>query len=229
MRDNSRMIQQRVSTSPEHKKLVNRLNYVLAERSWSPRGWSIKAGLKADAVRQIINGRSLSPRIDTLESLANVIGRSVDWLRGKGDDEELASAFDAPAAIRQAGRNMALIGYIGAGDQVYHFGIGEAPETIEAPPGITRGIAAEVRGPSMLPVYRSGDLVIGAEHQGPVENLVGTDCFVQVHDGPLYLKILRKGSKGRFHLESYNGAVQRIDNQTVEWAAPVAWVRKKQR
>jgi phage repressor protein C with HTH and peptisase S24 domain len=209
---------------------VNRLQFVLDEKGWSPRGWSIKAGLKPDAVRQILNGRSLSPRVSTLQKLAHEAGRTVDWLQGKGDDEELAASFDAPSVSpRGPANSIALIGHIGAGDQVYHFGIGEARETVDAPPGVSRGLAAQVRGASMYPVYRDGDLVVGAEHQGRIEDLIGMDCFVQVHDGPLYLKVLRKGTRGRFHLESYNSSVPLIKDQAVEWAAPVAWVRRRQR
>jgi hypothetical protein len=74
MRDNSRMSEQRVTTTPEHARLVDRLNLALAALELTPRGLSIKAGLKPDAVRQIINGRSLSPRIDTLEALQARLG-----------------------------------------------------------------------------------------------------------------------------------------------------------
>lgn len=208
-----------------HSALEGRLRQVMELKGWSPRYWSIQSGCSGDAIRNIMRDKSSSPRIDTLERLAKYAGTTVDWLRGStaqgapDSEEEIR-----PGRVSQG--QLPLIGYIGAGEVVYHFGIGEARETVAAPPDVTRGIAAEVRGASMLPVYRPGDLVIGREHEGGMEQLIGRDCFVQVAGGALYLKILRKAARGAFHLDSYNSAVPRIENQAVEWAAPVVWVKR---
>lgn len=218
--------------SGEHAKLVGRLNEVLAAKKadgWTARSWSLASGLEADSIRNILRGRSLSPRIATLESLARTAHVSLEWLRGHSDDPGQPTDAEMRLEGRSTHGTLPLIGYIGAGDTIYHFGIGEVREMVIAPPDVTRGIAAEVRGLSMLPVYRDGDMVIGIEHQGAIDDLIGSDCFVQVQDGPLYLKILRKGSKGRFTLESYNSSVAPITNQAVEWAAPVRWVKRQWR
>lgn len=220
------------SNRGDHAKLVARLKEVLATKKaegWTARSWSLAAGLEPDAVRNILRGRSLSPRIATLEALARAAEVPLEWLRGMIDELALSADHDMRPEGRSDRGTLPLIGYIGAGDTIFHFGIGEARERVPAPPDVARGIAAQVRGSSMLPVYRDNDLVIGTEHQGAIEDLVGSDCFVQVQDGPLYLKILRKGTKGRFTLESYNNAVPPILGQAVEWAAPVSWVKRRWR
>jgi hypothetical protein len=179
-----------------------------------------------DTIRNIKRGGSQSPRVDTVKKLAKVAGYSADWLMGNSD-LPVERSFEAQVFphSQSAQGELALIGYIGAGDKVYHFGLGETRLAVPAPPGIDRGVAAEVRGDSMIPVYRDRDLVFAGEHLGQADELIGRDCFVQVQNGPLYLKILRKGSKGRYSLESYNSEAS-IPNQLIEWIAPVLWIKR---
>lgn len=200
---------------------------VLRTKGWKARAWSLQATGNADTVRNIQRGGSKAPRIDTIKKLIAVAGSAPAGFeslieRGEGHFEQ--ETFQAPAPV---GREINLVGYIGAGERIYHFGVGETRISVPAPPDVARGIAAEVRGDSMLPVYRHGDLVIGTEYLGEIASLVGRDCFVQVVDGPLYLKVLRKGTKGKFNLESYNEDSPLITNQAIDWVAPVAWVKRK--
>lgn len=220
------MKKQGVALTNDHGKLLARIDQVLEAKGWTSRGWSIAATGKPDTIRNIQRGGSKAPRTDTLAKLAAEAQVTFDWLMG-GAGPEMAFTPDegAQATGVDAKGRLPLIGFIGAGDKLYHFGIGETRLSEEAPPGVRRGLVAEVRGQSMLPVYRNGDMVVGAEHPGKIEELVGRDCFVQVVDGPLYLKILRRGAKGRFNLESYNDSAI-IANQAVEWAAPVVWVKR---
>lgn len=50
-----------------------------------PRTASTKAGLGADAVRNILADRSKNPTIDTIVALAEILECSVDWLAGGGE------------------------------------------------------------------------------------------------------------------------------------------------
>lgn len=211
--------------SRDRTPLVERLERVIREKPIKAREWSMAATGKPDTVRNILRGRTRSPRTDTLQLLADHVGANLEWLTGRSEEYSGTEDFTPPAAVPQG--QVTMIGRIGAGDRVTHFGISETQlRPIPAPPDVKRGIAAIVRGASMQPAYREGDVVIATEHLGSYDELIGRDCFVQVKDGPLYLKILKKAAKGQFHLESYNPDTKPILGQTIEWAAPVIWVRR---
>jgi len=211
--------------SEKTSQLVSRLRQVMAVKEITPRSWSLQATGSSDTVRNILRGGSESPRSDTLRRLAAAANIRVEFLIGTSDEMEDETREQPKFDAVEAG-TINVIGYIGAGDQVFHFRIDDPRETVPAPPGIDRGIAAYVRGTSMVPAYRPGELVIAAAHDGKVSDLIGQDCFVQVLDGPLYLKRLKREIKDRFDLESYDD-VPVISHQMVEWAAPVRWVRRK--
>jgi hypothetical protein len=52
-----------------------------------------------------------------------------------------------------------MMGYIGAGDQIFPFDDEHAWDSIAAPPDLKNPLAAIVHGDSMLPVYRDGDIL----------------------------------------------------------------------
>lgn len=218
--------------SPQATIFLERVALVLKENpGLSERAWSLAATGKSDTIRNVRRGGSSMPGIDKIEQLAAYVEVNSDWLRGKDHAPKIVGfteeRFTPPSEARA--NRVAMLGYIGAGDKVYHFGVAEAAEReIEVPPDVVRGIGGIVRGKSMIPVYRDGDLVVGVEMLGNGDELIGRDCFVQVREGPLYLKILRRGTKpNHFNLESYNPSEPVIRNQPVEWVAPVRWIKRK--
>lgn len=88
--------------------------------------------------------------------------------------------------------------------------------------------ALEVRGDSMSPVYRDGDMIIAARRAiARSDNLVGLDCVVELIDGRRFVKILAKGSiKGKMTLRSYNVGHKDVEDVTLAWAAPIIWVKR---
>lgn len=124
-----------------------------------------------------------------------------------------------------------LIGYLGAGQMVTPIDDhpqGSGFEEIEAPAGVDNGIGLIVRGNSMVPRYRDGDIVIIDKTLLDISSLIGDDCYVKLTDGRCYLKTLQAGSRpGRYNLQSIDGPD--IRDAAIELAYPVAWIRPRRK
>lgn len=70
--------------------LANRIKQRLDRLGKSERKASLEAGLSDSFLRNIREGKSLSPRIDTLEKIADVLKTHAQWLiSGEGEEEVL--------------------------------------------------------------------------------------------------------------------------------------------
>jgi phage repressor protein C with HTH and peptisase S24 domain len=127
-----------------------------------------------------------------------------------------------------AKRPVPIIGYVGAGTQVFAIDDGGALDEVEAPPGIgPNAVAVIVRGDSMYPRYMEGDMLIYDEHV-PYELAVGQECVVKVFggasEGACFVKrvgpVIRTGE---VLLESYNAPAMQ---ERVEWYAPIRWIKR---
>lgn len=119
------------------------------------------------------------------------------------------------------------VGYVGAGAEVYpvdDFQPGAGLEEVEVPPGVPLdAVLVIVRGDSMYPRYFDGEYLFYVRDGLPVGDLLGRECVVHLIDGRTFVKVLRRGSTDRFfNLESWNSNTPTMEDQAVEWAAPVA-------
>jgi phage repressor protein C with HTH and peptisase S24 domain len=117
-----------------------------------------------------------------------------------------------------------VMGFVGAGTGVLPFDDGPF-EQIEAPFGTPPDmIALIVRGDSMMPELSDGDYVLyRATPQNP-DNLIGKRCIVELEDGAILVKRLRRGRNvNTFDLDSTNAAI--LENQTIAWCAKVEAVK----
>lgn len=122
---------------------------------------------------------------------------------------------------------IAVQGYVGADDAVILYQdqkAGEGYDEIESPfPGYT-GVVVKIRGSSMRPRYKDGELVAYHPNGADVSLMVGKECFVKLVDGRFVLKILQKGSEAnRYTLVSVNPETAPIVNVEVEWVAAIDW------
>ncbi len=162
---------------------------------------------------------AFEPDARMLKTLADLAGVSVPEFR-----------YGAEGGAQ---RMVPVVGYVGAGAQVFPIDDQTAAagiDEVEAPPGDPLGVVAvRVRGDSMYPVYGEGDILFYSRDQGhgvDVGSCVGRDCVVKVTNGPTLVKRVEMGGgRGQFTLMSYNA--QPMVNARLEWASPVRWVKRR--
>jgi hypothetical protein len=130
---------------------------------------------------------------------------------------------DLPPSEWQA----SVVGYVGAGEAVFPFDDDHAWDPVPSPPGKENMRAAVVRGDSMAPVYRDGDILYFAPPEETPTAILGRDCMVQIVNGPRQIKNLRRGRKrGTYRLYSY-ATKKESDDVKLEWAASVRWIKRR--
>jgi transcriptional regulator with XRE-family HTH domain len=156
----------------------------------------------------------------------------------RGYREKLAQIFGVseaelhygPQARASSTSLVPVVGYVGAGDQVFpiddHELGGGLDEVDLAPSAGLPMVAVRVRGDSMLPTLRNNWLVFYTRnHDGVPENCINRMCVVKVAgDGPTLVKEVRRGySRGRFNLVSSNASP--IEDVVLDWAAKVMLIQ----
>jgi phage repressor protein C with HTH and peptisase S24 domain len=123
-----------------------------------------------------------------------------------------------------------VVGYVGAGEVVHSFDTVEPLEWITPPkrPGAEDTNAVIVRGDSMWPAYKPGDLLFYVPCDTIADNAMDQDCVVRLATGEMYVKTLKRGTApGRYRLASCRSSVPDIDDVEVAWAAKVRWVERR--
>lgn len=168
------------------------------------------AGLNERAIGQVME-KTDNPGIETMAKIARVLGVTVGYL------------YDGELRDRQRVR---IVGCVSAGEawMVYDDDLDEIEMAVNA----LEPVGVEVRGDSMAPAYRDGDILIGGRKLMNLQELVGCDCIVELTDGRRFVKYVSKGRvRGRFNLRSYNPAYPDIEDVEIEWAAPIAWICRR--
>lgn len=169
------------------------------------------AGLGETVVRDLLTpGRSRNPTQRTLRAVGQQLDLTVAEMVG-----------EPPEPVR-----VSIIGTVSAGEGWIAVSDGEY-ETITLDASAD-AIALRVRGDSMSPAYRDGDLIIGARRAtARADNLVGLDSIVELQDGRRFVKIIAKSAvKGCVTLRSYNVGHKDVEDVKLAWVAPVIWVRR---
>ncbi|MEO0642821.1 MAG: helix-turn-helix domain-containing protein [Pseudomonadota bacterium] len=179
--------------------------------------------------------RSRSPRM-TQEGLAEQFGVArqtvANWERGKHTPDlatlkALERLFELrPGALTAGLRSRVIIaGYVAAGDHGAEAVFDPQPLPIDdalLPFASDASMAwLQVRGSSMLPIYRDGDLIAyDADTAFEPENCLRRLCVVQTGDQRVMVKTILPGTRhGRYDLMSTNA--EPIEDEVIAWASPV--------
>src|SRR3970040_2400541 len=185
-----------------------RLWRALEWKGWTQRELAQRAGIDEQKVYKSLQGKVDQPRGDTMLGLADALGVTESWLR-----------FEVgPAVVR-----IPLVGRVSSGEAFLPFDdnpLGTGYDEIEFTLDDADPIAIEVRGESMLPVYRPGDFLLCSRRRGiEIQSCLNKDCVVKTDQGEGYVKKLIHGSSvNSFTLLSYNASP--IENVRLLWAAP---------
>jgi len=172
---------------------------------------------KTEVARRVGTSKQHYGRLESGET-----GLDPEWLKALAKALE-CRPIDLVPDLGEASIAVPLLGYVGAGEKVFNYDDGEL-ERVEPPPA--QSFAVRVRGDSMWPAYREGDLLfyLPSDTFDPQKCLY-RDCIVQVLEGPTYVKRIIPGPEpGTYTLTSYRAP--EIIGVKIQWASPVLWIKR---
>lgn len=137
-------------------------------------------------------------------------------IRDLSADEARSISAATGFPLPEEGEEMNVLGYVGAGAEVFPIDDGDPMHKVVLP--LPKGsVGAIIRGDSMFPIFEDGDLVAYSGETVEPESALGTTCIVQVADGRMLIKTVRRGSEpGLYTLTSANAPD--IEDVELDWA-----------
>jgi SOS-response transcriptional repressor LexA len=185
----------------------------------------LREAIKQSGVKQAAIARELTQRLGRSIDRAAVNKMATGGRAIAGDELleiERITGLTAPKEIM-----VPLKGKVGAGQEVIAIH-SEDDDHVAAPAEAKPGtVAVEISGESMFPAYEEGTLLYYSKLLPP-DAMVNRRCVVQLGDGRIFVKVLRKGSTDRtWTLQSVNTLYADMVDEVVEWAAPIDWTKPR--
>lgn len=162
------------------------------------------------------------------------------WEKGMPVARKYQKAIAATAGVSLAEffhsgeqpRIVPVVGFVAAGEKFTPFDDfeqGDGVDQVQLTLGDGDVLAVSVRGDSMSPVYRDGDVIVAKRiGRREVDKAIGRDAIVRTRTGEGYVKRIMPGSKrGLYRLRSYNASYDDIEDVELDWAAPVEWIKRR--
>lgn len=199
-----------------NKKLSNRIKERMDELGYNDED-------VARLVRERFGTNTQGTSIYRLRMEAPDMTLTVPWLDRLAavlDCERNDLLLDGPTS--EEGRTVPVVGYVGAGEEVFNF---ESPGEIDRIVPESRRtdvVAVRVRGRSMVPKYEPNALLFYKETDYVTPDCIGRSCVVHLRDGRTFVKKLRSGPRpGEYILVSLVGPdIMDVD---IAWAARVLY------
>jgi phage repressor protein C with HTH and peptisase S24 domain len=204
----------------------------LAERySLSPSGLARRAGLDSTAFnkskRRSADGRPRWPSTESLAKIIEATGASLDEFLHLVEERPFGPSGASYGVLPRQVTPVPLIGFAQAGAGGFFedagFPEGNGWDLVELPDRRSEGtFALGVRGDSMLPLYRNGDILI-VDPNAAVRR--GDRVVVKTGTGEVMAKVLERQSGGTVELMSLNPEhpPRTLPSTNVEWIARIVW------
>ena len=169
---------------------------------------------------------------DSMASLSQVtLGKIADYVAACSSTDSIDGSIFLPAPKGNAhAQTVPIVGYVGAGGAIFPYddhqkgqGMGEAAVPDQHSLNISKTVAVEVMGDSMMPFICEGDRLYYDERvSGVAYEFMNTRCVVWLESGRCLVKWVRQGTKaGHYNLESINPNDPLIKDALVQWSAKV--------
>lgn len=155
------------------------------------------------------------------------------WLKGAEPEGHRRDAINdlyesVSGSIAPDDQVVPLVGRVGAGQAVHAVADNDPDQFVEAPMHATpTTVGVEVDGNSMFPAFEDGSILYYSKLLPP-EELVNRRAVVQLGDGRIFVKVIRRGSTpDTWTLQSVNTEYADMVDEVVAWAAPIDWIKPR--
>lgn len=197
--------------------LGRRIKQVREQRAMSQAEFARQFGITRSSVSQW-EAELTEPTSEKLRAIARQAHVNHEWLANN-----LGPMTDDDDEEERERRRVPVKGYVSAGAKAHYLPLDEGDlDRVEAPANATdKTVALEIRGDSLGELYDRW-LVFFDDVRSPVtSDLIGKLCVVEVEDGRIMVKKLKRQSNGLYTLLSDAKRQEPIENMAVRWAARV--------
>lgn len=204
-----------------NSKLIQRLKNVMSKKEISPAELSRRSGITPSSISDYLTGK-YEPKQDKIDLIARALNISPAWLMG----------YDSEYSTRKKGTRIPVLGRVAAGIPIE--AIEDVEDWEEIPESMAKKgeyFALRIKGDSMLPEIKEGDVVI-VRKQSCVDS--GEIAIVLVNGTDATCKKIQKQESG-ITLIGYNTAVysptfytiKQIEDLPVRVLGKVIEIRRK--